>query len=139
MRDGVGYPKANFVATLDRVLPAVFVFEANAEDSDRRLIAHRGAKFLRTLAAHPGRHEARATLAIGEQDGRKFTDGFHVQLCECAAAGIGDKAGFGIDLLNPGVPKLPQFEKALLCQTMYSRRALSCGSRVRGRSRPENW
>src|SRR5262249_19226652 len=60
--DPVERPEANLRWVLDRILPAVRLLEADAEDPDDRPVAHRRAKLLTALSIRPRRHQAVARL-----------------------------------------------------------------------------
>ena len=72
--DAVGDPEADLRLALHRVLPAVRLLHAHAEDADDRLAAHRGAVFLGVLAVGPGGHQPAARLAVGEERGGQLAD-----------------------------------------------------------------
>ena len=112
--DAVERPEADFGAVLHRVLPAVRLFDAHAEDAADGLVAHGGTVLLGVFAVGPGSHQAAARLAVGEEDGGELADGLHVEVAEGAAAAVGDVAGGRIDLADLGVPEAPEFEQALL-------------------------
>jgi len=76
----------------------------------RPMVARTPCRFCR----RPYGHEAAACLTVGEEDGRVFTDVFHIEVAERAAAGVGNEAGRGIDFANLAVPQAPQLEETLL-------------------------
>lgn len=96
------------------VFPTIGLFEPDAEYATDRLTTHGGAELLAAFAAGPGRGDAAASLAIGEQDRRAFTDRLHVEIGQRAAAGVGDVTRGGIDGADFRVPQAPEVEKALL-------------------------
>ena len=53
-------------------------------------------------------------LAIGNHDGRKLGDGFHVEITQRAPAGVGNVARAGVDGADFLVPQTPKIEEALL-------------------------
>src|SRR5271154_3249008 len=71
-------PKADFVSGLDRILPAILVFQADAENTRNGLAAQGGAELLGAFAAFPWSYQTCSSLAIREQGRRKLSDGFHV-------------------------------------------------------------
>src|SRR4029079_11280388 len=77
--DALGYPDSNLGFTLHRVLPAIWFFEADAEDADDRFAAHCGAELFGVLAIRPGSSEPAAGLAIRDERGREFADPLHVE------------------------------------------------------------
>src|SRR5580698_5570401 len=112
--DPVHGPETDFVSVLNRVLPAKFLLDSDAENSDDRLGAHGGSKFLTVLSVFPGRRETASRLAICKQGGREFADTLHIEFAGGAAAGIRDVTGVGIEFANLAVPELPEFEQAIL-------------------------
>ena len=115
-------------AVLHRILPAVRLFDAHAEDAADRLASHGGAIFLAVLPVGPGSHQAAARLAVGEQRGRQFADALHVQFAQRSSAGVGDIARRRVDLADLVVPQPPELEQALLPPHDIGAAAGSCGS-----------
>ena len=72
--DSVERPQPDFRAALNRILPPVSLFHADAEDAADGLRAHGRAVLLGVLPISPWRHQAAARLAVGEEDGRQFAD-----------------------------------------------------------------
>src|SRR6202034_848663 len=99
LRYAVGHPEPDFVAALHGILPAILIFQADAEDTRDGFASERGTKFFCAFAGGPGGSQACAALAIREQGGRHLSDGLHIQLAQRAATGVGDVACVGIDLL----------------------------------------
>ena len=67
--DGVEHPDANFGVAVDAVLPAVGLFEADAEEADDGLVAHGGAILLGGFAHEPRGLETAASLTVGDEHG----------------------------------------------------------------------
>ncbi len=122
---------------LHRILPAVRLLHAHAEDAADRLVAHRGAVLLGVLAVGPRSHQPAARLAVGEQDGRQRADRPSCPACWSRRRRVGDEAGVGIDAADLRVPEAPQLEKPLLAPKDVGAAARDPADRcVRGRSRP---
>jgi hypothetical protein len=64
---------------LDRVLPAVSLFDADAEDPANRPTAHHGPVFLRAMAVGPGRRQATPRLVVRELDVGELAGGFQIR------------------------------------------------------------
>ena len=111
--DPVGEPDADLRLALHRVLPAVRLLDAHAEDAPDRLAAHRGAVLLGGLAVGPRGHEPAPRLAVGEQRRGELADGLHVERAGRAAPGVRDHARVGVDLADLPVPEPPELEEAL--------------------------
>src|SRR5262249_37221460 len=107
-------PQPQLRLALHRVLPAVRVLDADAEDPADRLPPERGAVLLRGLAVRPERRRSRSALAIGEQDVGNLAHGFHVERTERAAARVRDEPRAGIDGANLAAPQPPQLEQPIL-------------------------
>ena len=114
LRDAVGNPKANLVAVLHRVFPAMLVVDADVEHARDGFAAHGGAVFLAVLAVGPWSHDAAPALAIGNHGGRKLGNGLHVEIAQRAAAGIGNVARVRVDRADLLIPQTPKIEETLL-------------------------
>ena len=75
----LGHPDPNFRLALHRILPAIGLFEANAEDSADRAATHDGAILLGAPAVRPRRHEPAPCLVVGELNRRELAGGLHVR------------------------------------------------------------
>src|ERR1035441_10042865 len=92
----------------------MFVFDADAENTRDGFAAHGGAVFLAVLAVGPRSHQPVTALAIGNHGGRKLGNGFHIEIAQRAAAGIGNVARAGVDGADFLIPQTPKSEEALL-------------------------
>src|SRR6185295_6730927 len=107
LRDSIGHPETNFIAALYGVLPPLRFLDPDTKDAAHRFAAHGGAELLAVFPVGPWRHNASPGLAVGEQSRSPLADGLHVQLTQCAAAGIRDEGGmriYGPDLVIPKRP-----------------------------------
>ncbi len=86
--NSVQNPDANLRVAGDAVLPPIRLLQADTEETDNRLVAHRGTVLLGCLADKPGRGKTMAGLTI---DGR-----------------------FRVDLADLSVPYIEQADKPVL-------------------------
>src|SRR5262245_58557405 len=113
MSDAVDRPEPDLIAALNRVFPAVGFFYSHAENPHDRFTSEGRGIFLAVLAVRPRRHQAAPSLSVGEERGREFSDGLHVEIAERAAPRVGDEAGVRVDLLDLAIPQTPQLEQPL--------------------------
>ena len=103
-----GHPEPDFGLALDRILPAIRLFEADTEDAADRLPPHHRAVFLRAPAVGPWRREAAPRLVVGELNGRQLARGLEVR------RPIRNEARFRIDRTDGRVPLLPEIRQTRL-------------------------
>src|SRR5215475_3317959 len=114
LRDAIGYPETNFIIGLHRVLPAIFIFDADAKNTSDCLLPHGGAIFFTIFAVCPWRHQTATTLTVSEERWCKLANRFHIERAECTAACVRDVTGFRVDLLDLLIPQSPQFKESCL-------------------------
>src|SRR5207247_11316972 len=112
--DAVRYPDSNLRIALDRILPAIWLFDSNAEDTDDGLSSQSGAILLAVFPIGPGDGKAPARLAVGKQRFREVADGLHVERTQGAPSRVGDERSRRVDLADFPVPEPPELEQALL-------------------------
>ena len=106
VRRAVGDEHAHLGLALDRILPAVRLLDAHAEDAADGPHAHRRAVLLRAAAVGPWHGEAPARLVVGELDGRALAGRLHVRRT------VRDEAGLGVEASHVGVPAHPELRQA---------------------------
>ncbi len=62
------------------------------------------------LADEPGGNEAVASLTVGGQHRRTAADLDGVEWTGCAAAVVGDDAGFGVDRADRAIPQIDDLD-----------------------------
>src|SRR4051812_44900008 len=75
IRRSFSNPQPYLWFALHRVLPAIRLFETDAEDSANRTPSHNRSIFLRATAVRPWRCDAAARLVIGELNRRQLPRG----------------------------------------------------------------
>jgi len=107
-------PDANLRVAGDAVLPPIRLLQADTEETDNRLVAHRGTVLLGCLADKPGRGKTMAGLTIGREH-RCAAAGFErIQRSQRTAAVVGDHGRFRVDLADLSVPYIEQADEPLL-------------------------
>ena len=66
MRDAIYDPELDFLRILNRIFPAIRLFDTDTEDADDRFFAERRAVFFAVFAVRPGRHQSASRLTIRE-------------------------------------------------------------------------
>src|SRR2546430_12340275 len=104
--NSVQNPDANLRVAGDAVLPPIRFLQAHTEETDNRLVAHRGAILLCRLADEPWRSKTMASLAVGREHGRAAAGFKRVQRSQRTAAIVGDDGRFRVDLADLSVPHI---------------------------------
>src|SRR5215469_672421 len=112
--DAIGNPHANLVRVLHGIFPAVFLFDADAEDSGDCLASQSGPILLAILAVGPWGHNPASSLPVGKQSRGNLADCFHVEPAERTPSRIGNVARIRINCLDFCIPELPEFEQPFL-------------------------
>ena len=103
LRRAARHPQPDLGLALHRVLPAVRLLDADAEDPADRAPVHHRVVLLAAPAVRVRRRQAAAGLVIGELDGRLHQPGgAHV------GRTVGDEAGARPRAADVGVPQRPQ-------------------------------
>ena len=98
--NGFKNPDADLGVAVDTILPAIGLLKADAEEPDRRLVAHGGAKLFGGLAHEPGCGESMASLTVYDKHGRAAAGFNRVERVERTAAVVRNHAGLGVDGAN---------------------------------------
>src|SRR5690349_12108491 len=98
----LGYPEPNLRLALDRVLPAIALFDAHAEDAADGTSSHHGSVLFRAPAVRPWRHQSVSGLIVCELNGRQLTRRLHV------GRTIRNEPGGGIHAAHGLIPLLPE-------------------------------
>ena len=79
VRRPLGDPQLHLRLALDRILPAIRLLEADAENPADRTAAHDGAELLRAAAVRPRRRQAAPGLVVGELNLGELSRRLHVR------------------------------------------------------------
>src|SRR5260221_7006485 len=106
VRGPFGDPEPDFRLARHRVLPAIRLLQADAENAGDRLAPVQRAEFLGAPSLGPGRHDAAQGLVVGKLNRRQLAGGLEIR------REFGDESRFGIDGAQGGVPPRPRVGQA---------------------------